>query len=131
MTIVFQMWPWLNLSLTKRKSLGTTLPVYVCVTCFFFVHLKCENVKIVLSITFLFYLQKIDPDTKQSLTYSQIVSTTSALATGLQTKYKLQPGDMVAVALPTCLEYSITVLAINLCGATSVLINPSQTIRNK
>jgi acyl-CoA synthetase (AMP-forming)/AMP-acid ligase II len=51
-----------------------------------------------------------------------------ALAAGLQLKLNLKPGEIVAVALPTCLEYSITVLALNLCGATSTLINPGQTI---
>lgn len=43
-------------------------------------------------------------------------------------KCNLRPGDMVAIALPTCLEYSITTLAVNLCGGASTLINPSQTI---
>ncbi len=64
------------------------------------------------------------------MTYSEIAESTKALAAGLQMRYKLRPGDMVAVALPTCLEYSITTLALNLCGATSTLINPAQTICN-
>lgn len=70
----------------------------------------------------------IDPETKRTLTYNEIADSTLALAAGFQLKFNLKPGDMVAVALPTCLEYSITTLALNLCGATSTLINPAQTI---
>lgn len=61
----------------------------------------------------------------------QLIDSIRSLAAGLQTKIRLKLGDMVAIALPTCLEYIVVVLAVNLCGATNVLINPSQTISTK
>ena len=36
--------------------------------------------------------------------------------------------DVVAVALPNCLDYPIIAMALNLAGAAGTLINPAQTI---
>ncbi|XP_046655334.1 4-coumarate--CoA ligase 1-like isoform X3 [Daphnia pulicaria] len=88
---------------------------------------RCVN-SATISLVFVDISVKIDSDTKQSLSYNEICENILALAAGLQLKLNLKPGEIVAVALPTCLEYSITVLALNLCGATSTLINPGQTI---
>ena len=52
---------------------------------------------------------------------------TKALAADFQLKYSLKAGDPVAIALPTCLEYPVAVLSVNLCGSVAILINPSQT----
>ena len=53
-----------------------------------------------------------------------------SLAAGLQTKLNLKMKDIVAIALPNCLDYPIIGMAINLAGATATLINPAQTICN-
>ena len=66
-------------------------------------------------------------ETKAKLTYNQIIHDTKALAAGLQIKLHLKEKQSVAVALPSCLDYMVTILGINLCGATGVLMNPSQT----
>jgi len=50
------------------------------------------------------------------------------LAAGLQLKFNIKPKEKVAVFLPTCVEYPVITLAIQLCGGTAVLINPGQTI---
>jgi len=73
---------------------------------------------------------QINSETKETLTYSEIVRATQSLATGLQLKFKLASGDRVAIALPLCLEYPIACMAVQLCGATAVFINPAQTISN-
>ena len=53
-----------------------------------------------------------------------------SLATGLQAKLNLELKDIVAIALPNCLDYPIIGMAINMAGATATLINPGQTICN-
>lgn len=67
-------------------------------------------------------------ETRQSYTYAEIVRQTEALAAGMQAKFNLAPRDRVAVVLPLCLEYPVTTIAVQLAGATAVLINPAQTI---
>lgn len=72
------------------------------------------------------YLQ-INAETNETITYSNILDRTRLLAAALQTTFKLQPKENVAVVLPNCLDYPSIVLAIQLCGAVATLINPSQT----
>lgn len=109
--------------LDKMREFGGDIACVIKINCIIDCLFSLEFLN--LSISFSV---KIDPDTKRSLSYHEICENTLALAAGLQLKLNLKPGDMVAVALPTCLDYSITVLALNLCGATSTLINPGQTI---
>ena len=49
------------------------------------------------------------------------------MAAGLQAQFNIKIKDVVAVALPNCLDYPIIALALNLAGATAALINPAQT----
>lgn len=75
-----------------------------------------------------FIIAQIDFETKKWFTYSEIISTTKALAAGLHFRLGLKHGDNVAIAMPaSCMEYPIAILAINLCGASATLINPSLT----
>ena len=67
-------------------------------------------------------------ETKQDLTFAEIVTNTKALAAGLQNKFGVKPKETVAIVLPSCLEYPVAVLGVNLAGAAATLINPSQTI---
>jgi len=69
----------------------------------------------------------INAETNETITYSNILDRTRLLAAALQTTFKLQPKENVAVVLPNCLDYPSIVLAIQLCGAVATLINPSQT----
>ncbi len=71
---------------------------------------------------------KIDAETKKSYTYTKVRSDITELAAGLQVKCNLKPKEKIAVFLPTCVEYPIITLAVQLCGATAVLINPGQTV---
>lgn len=71
---------------------------------------------------------KTNSETKEDLTFAQIVNNTKALAAGLQIRFGLKARENVAIALPSCQEYPVAVLGINFCGAAGVLINPSQTI---
>lgn len=52
------------------------------------------------------------------------------LATGFQVKFNLKSREKVAIILSSCLEYPLVALAINLCGATVILIDPKQTVGN-
>ena len=70
----------------------------------------------------------MDSETRQTLTYAQIIDDTKALAAALQLKCNLNKGDRVAIALPLCVNYPIVTMAVQLIGATVVLINPGQTI---
>lgn len=70
---------------------------------------------------------QIDAHTGRSLTYAQVNCSVRGLAGGLQSRFGIKPGTSVAVALPVCMEYGPTVLAINLLGATAILFNPTQT----
>lgn len=79
---------------------------------------------------FFTVVMQIDSETKITLTFRQVIDLTRALAAGLQNKYKLKATEAVGIALPSCLEYPVAVLGVNLCGAVSVLINPSQTTCN-
>ena len=81
-------------------------------------------------LTFLIFSPQVHAETKATLRYSEIRGSISALAASLQSKFQLKPREMVAIALPSCLEYPIAFLGINMCGATAVLINPTQTLRN-
>lgn len=73
-------------------------------------------------------LVQIDADSKSTLTYPEITQSIRALASTLQLKFNVKPKETVAIALPSCFEYPIAFLGINLCGSTAVLINPSQTL---
>ena len=75
-------------------------------------------------------VRQIDSESKQSYTFAEIVQKTRALAAGLQIKFNLAKGDRVAIVLPHTLDYPIAALAVQLVGATAVLINPAQTICN-
>ena len=74
-----------------------------------------------------FNVLQVHAETKAKLTYNQIAEASKALAVGLKIKFHLKEKEGVAVALPSCLDYMVTILGINLCGATGILINPSQT----
>ncbi|XP_057377430.1 uncharacterized protein LOC130698815 [Daphnia carinata] len=73
-------------------------------------------------------ISSTNSETKQNITFSQIVNQTKALAAGLQIKFGVQPKENIAIVLPSCLEYPVAVLGVNYCGAAATLINPSQTI---
>lgn len=83
-----------------------------------------------LELSLFIQLFQTNSETKQNLTFSQIVNQTKALAAGLQIKFGVQPKENIAIVLPSCLEYPVAVLGVNYCGAAATLINPSQTISN-
>ena len=70
---------------------------------------------------------KANAENGQQLTYEDIGHITRHLAAGFTCKWNLRTGAKVAIVLPSCLEYPLTVMAANLCGATAVLVNPAQT----
>ena len=69
----------------------------------------------------------MNAETGQQLTYADVGRITRHLAAGFESKWKLQVGTKVALIIPNCLEYPLIVMAVNLCGATAVLFNPSLT----
>ena len=69
----------------------------------------------------------MDAENKNHLTFDEINTKSYALASGLQAKFNLKPGDSVGIALPNCLEYPIALFAATLCGASVALFNPAQT----
>lgn len=73
-------------------------------------------------------MNQFDSETKEAFTYVEVAEKMKSLAAGLQIKFNLALGERIAIALPLCMEYSIASLAVQLCGATAVLINPAQTI---
>ena len=70
----------------------------------------------------------INSETKQSLTYNDIVRLCKQFACGLKRKCNVQPYQTVAIVLPSSLEYAVITLAVNALGATATLVNPSHTI---
>ncbi|XP_054731348.1 uncharacterized protein LOC129239677 [Anastrepha obliqua] len=60
-------------------------------------------------------------------TYAQLRDSSAAFATRLQTKFKLGPGDTLAVCLPNLPEYPIAVLGAIEAGLSVTTVNPIYT----
>lgn len=65
----------------------------------------------------------------EELTYSQLIHNAKSLAAGLQTSQGLKYGQCVALALPNCTEFIVTLLAVNHLGAVASFVNPVYTPR--
>jgi len=68
---------------------------------------------------------KFDSLTKYRWTFGDIMNATKILSAALQVDYGLQKGEIVALALPNCVEFVVSFLAISRCGGVTTLINPS------
>ncbi len=66
-------------------------------------------------------------DTK--LSFYELHNKALSLAASLMQDFGINPGDRIAIMLPNCLQYPISIFASLLCGATIVNINPLLTTR--
>lgn len=62
-------------------------------------------------------------DGKRVLTYRELAQAAGALAAGLTRALGLEPGDRVAIASPTCLEYLIAYWGLQWAGLVPVPVN--------
>ena len=58
--------------------------------------------------------------------HSEMLYSIHKLAAGLQAA-GLTKGQNVALALPNCVEFTISVLAVSFCGGVAALVNPVYT----
>jgi len=70
----------------------------------------------------------VDAVTKEETTHSEMLRSVRKLAAALQ-RDGLAKGHYVAIALPNCVEFTISVLAVSLCGAVAAFVNPVYTAR--
>ena len=63
------------------------------------------------------------------MTYSELLNNIDSLAAGFQANLGLKKGQCIALALPNNLEFTVTLLAANKCGAAVSLVNPVYTFR--
>lgn len=70
---------------------------------------------------------QIDTETGRQMTCDQVIQTVKDLAAGLQDRFDIEPGKVVGIGLPNCIEYGIVALAANLCGAVAATFSPIQT----
>ncbi|XP_073832893.1 acyl-CoA synthetase family member pudgy [Musca autumnalis] len=69
----------------------------------------------------------VDLITGRQYTYAEMRDNSAALAVRLQTKFKLQKGDVVAICLPNLPEYPGAVLGAIEAGLTVTTVNPIYT----
>jgi len=62
-------------------------------------------------------------DGDRAITYGELADSAARLAGGLTRGYRLEPGDRVAIASPTCLEYLITYWGLQWAGLVPVPVN--------
>ncbi|XP_028044114.1 4-coumarate--CoA ligase 2-like [Bombyx mandarina] len=63
-------------------------------------------------------------ETKKTYTYTQLQRNTSAFATSLLKKLKLNQGDVVAVMLPNCPEFPVVAFGTMQAGCILTTVNP-------
>ena len=64
------------------------------------------------------------------MTFDEVSSGTRRLAAALRSRFGVADGRTVALALPNCIEYPLTALAVNLAQGTAALVNPAHTLGN-
>jgi acyl-CoA synthetase (AMP-forming)/AMP-acid ligase II len=62
-------------------------------------------------------------DGDRAITYGELADSAARLAGGLTRGYRLEPGDRVAIASPTCLEYLIAYWGLQWAGLVPVPVN--------
>lgn len=65
--------------------------------------------------------------TGRKYTYSQLRDHSAAFALRLQQKFKLKPGDIIAICLPNCPEYPVAIFGAIEAGLVVTTINPIYT----
>ncbi|GBP14244.1 4-coumarate--CoA ligase-like 5 [Eumeta japonica] len=71
--------------------------------------------------------RKVDIITGRQYTYAELRDSSAALAVRLQTKFKLNRGDVVAICLPNLPEYPGATLGAIEAGLTVTTVNPIYT----
>ena len=66
---------------------------------------------------------QIDGFTKQTYTYSDIITMSERLAAGLQI-VGVKPGDVVCILAPNHIDYHVVFYAVTLINATLQAVNP-------
>jgi len=66
---------------------------------------------------------------KKTISFAELDQLSSKLATSLQKREFLQPGDRIAIHLPNLLQYPVAAMAILKAGMTLVNVNPLYTDR--
>lgn len=64
-------------------------------------------------------------DKNQELTYEQLFEHSTRLANYLRSQQKVKPGDCVIIAMPRDFNQLLVTLAVSICGAASVFIDPA------
>ena len=70
----------------------------------------------------------VESATKQEWTCAQFLDSIGRLAAALQVTHGLTKGQVVALALPNCAEFLVSLLAVSKCGGVTALVNPSYTV---
>lgn len=65
----------------------------------------------------------------EELTYGQLIHDVNHLAAGLQASQGLKYGQCVALVLPNCMEFVVTLLALSQLGTVASFVNPVYTLR--
>lgn len=64
----------------------------------------------------------------QAMTYAELDKKSTTLASALQHRLQIKPGDRVAIMMPNVLQYPVILFAILKVGAVVVNINPLYTV---
>lgn len=78
-------------------------------------------------LTVNLFTQKVDGITERSVTYGQLRDRCRALAIRLQTVFRLNYGETIAVCLPNSIEFPTVCLAGNEAGTIVTTVNPIYT----
>lgn len=71
--------------------------------------------------------KQVDGITDRSITYGQLRDFCRALSVRLQTVFKLNHADTIAVCLPNCVEFPVIVLGSFEAGVEVTTVNPIYT----
>lgn len=71
----------------------------------------------------------VNISTMEELTYGQLIHDVNHLAAGLQASQGLKYGQCVALVLPNCMEFVVTLLALSQLGTVASFVNPVYTLR--
>ena len=69
----------------------------------------------------------MDAITKIEWTFSGVLGAIRRLSAALQVTHGLTKGQVVALALPNCAEFLVSLLAVAECGGILALVNPGFT----
>jgi 1-acyl-sn-glycerol-3-phosphate acyltransferase len=70
------------------------------------------------------HLRLLGEEGERSLTYGELLDAAAAVGRGLNARYGIEPGDTVALMLPTSIDYFVTFFGVLLAGAVPVPIYP-------